>query len=127
MADARAQVIRPIDARSHGHRGWWAFLVHRVSGLALAAFLPLHLLALSTSLAGEGALDAFIRWTDRPLFRVAEWGLAVLLAAHLGGGLRLLVIESGPWRGRRHGLIGWTAAISMLIGIAFGVVLVVSH
>ena len=32
------------DWRARNHPAWWAFLVHRISGLALALFLPLHFL-----------------------------------------------------------------------------------
>ena len=71
---------RRVDARAHHHAAWWAYIVHRVSGVLLAVFLPLHFWALSTALHGDAALDGFLRFTDRPLFRFAEWGLVVLLA-----------------------------------------------
>ena len=48
------------DFRARSHPAWWAFLVHRLSGLALAAFLPLHFWALGQALHGEAALDAFL-------------------------------------------------------------------
>ena len=50
-------------------------LVHRVSGLALAAFLPVHFWALGHGLE----MDGFLRWTEQPLVKLAEWGLVVLL------------------------------------------------
>ena len=37
--------------RNRDHPSYWAFLVHRVSGLALALFLPLHFWALGQALA----------------------------------------------------------------------------
>ena len=47
--------------RAHrNHAGWWAALLHRLSGVALAIFLPLHFLALGTALAGADALDRFL-------------------------------------------------------------------
>lgn len=110
--------------RARGHPGWWAFLVHRLTGIALTLFLPVHFWALSQSLGGEAGLDAFLRFTDTPLFKFGEWGLVVLLTAHLGGGLRLLAIEFGPWRGLRKSWIGAAAAAAMLAGIAFAVALV---
>ncbi len=115
---------RRIDWRARGHAGWWAFLVHRISGIALTLFLPIHFWALSQSLRGEAALESFLRFTDAPLFKFAEWGLVILLTAHLGGGLRLLAIEFLPWRGVRKSWIGITAAGAMLVGIAFGLALV---
>ena len=44
--------MRP-DARARNHPAWWAFLVHRLSGIALALFLPLHFWALGQALAGD--------------------------------------------------------------------------
>jgi fumarate reductase subunit D len=86
------------DWRNRGHPAYWAFVVHRVSGLLLALFLPLHFLALGQALSGEAALDAFLAWTQRPLLKASEIGLVFLLAAHLTGGLRLLLIEFVGWR-----------------------------
>ena len=86
------------DGRNRGHPAYWAFVVHRVSGLLLALFLPLHFLALGQALSGEAALDAFLVWTQRPLLKTSEIALVFLLAAHLTGGLRLLLIEFAGWR-----------------------------
>ena len=30
-----------LDWRARGHGGWWAFALHRLSGVALTLFLPL--------------------------------------------------------------------------------------
>jgi fumarate reductase subunit D len=81
------------------HPAYWAFLVHRISGIALALFLPAHFLALGTAIRGEAALDEFLRWTEQPLVIAAEWVLVILLAAHMAGGLRVLALEFLPWRG----------------------------
>ena len=61
-----------------GHRRnalWIAALVHRVSGLALACFLPLHFLALGLAIDGEARLDGFLKWTANPLPRSPCTGL----------------------------------------------------
>jgi len=67
---------------------WIAALVHRLSGLALAIFLPLHFLALGLAIRGEASLETFLRWSDQPLVKLAEGGLIFLLTVHLLGGLR---------------------------------------
>ena len=48
-------------AQGHKRRGFIAALLHRVSGVALAIFLPMHFLALGTSLHGADALDSLSR------------------------------------------------------------------
>ena len=73
-------------------------LVHRLSGIALALFLPLHFWALGQALQGEAKLESFLRWTDQPLVKASEWAIVLLLAIHLTGGVRILMIEFLPWR-----------------------------
>jgi fumarate reductase subunit D len=112
---------QPIDARARQHAAYWAFLVHRVSGLALAAFLPVHFWALGQALHGEAALEGFLRWTDAPLFKLAEWGLVVLLSLHLMGGVRLLLIEFGTMRGLRKDWIAIGLGASLCTGLMLAV------
>jgi fumarate reductase subunit D len=109
-------------ARQMKHRGdalWIAALVHRISGLALAIFLPFHFLALGLAIDGTARLDGFLRWTDQPLVKIAEGGLVLLLAAHLLGGLRILVIENFAWRDGQKQLATVAAAISLLVAVVF--------
>ena len=80
------------------HPTYWAFVLHRLSGLALALFLPVHLYVLSLAIGEGGALDAFLDWTANPWVKAAEVGLVVLLALHMAGGLRVLAVEFLPWR-----------------------------
>ena len=105
--------------RARSHPGWWAFIVHRVSGIALALFLPVHFLALGTALSGGARLDEFLRWTDRPLVKAAEWILVMLLAAHLAGGLRLLALEFLPWRDWQKTLAALAAGFALAAGLVF--------
>lgn len=110
---------RRNDLRARAHPAYWAFLVHRLSGIALALFLPLHFLALGQSLAGEAALERFIRFTDQPLFKFGEWALVVLLATHMMGGVRLLLIEFGDWSGLRKNWIAGAFGFGAVAGLAF--------
>ena len=105
--------------RSHrNHPGYWAFLLHRLSGVVLALFLPAHFLVLGLAL-DEAALDAAIAWTDRPLVKFGEWGIVVLLAAHLTGGARLLALEFLPWSDAQKTRIAVSLGIALLFGGAF--------
>ena len=107
------------DFRARGHPSYWAFIVHRFSGVALTLFLPVHFWALAQALQGEARLDQFLRWTDQPLVKAGELVLVVLLAAHMGAGLRLLALELLPWRGSHKNLIAVAGAFSIVAGLAF--------
>jgi fumarate reductase subunit D len=105
--------------RLRGHTGYWAFAVHRVSGLALTLFLPLHFWFLGSALRGEAALDEKLRWTEQPLVIASEWLLVVFLAVHLAGGLRVMALELLPWRNWQKTLAALAAAFAFIAGLAF--------
>lgn len=108
-----------MDLRPRSHPTYLAFVVHRVSGLLLALFLPLHFWALGTAITGEARLEGFLRWADNPLVKAAETVLVVLLAAHLAGGLRVLALEFLGWRARQKDLVAASAGIALLAGLVF--------
>ena len=93
---------------------YWAAMVHRVSGIALTLFLPLHFWALSRALE----LDAFLAWTQQPLVKLSEWGIVLALAAHFAGGLRVLALELLPWSARQKTLTAGAAAATLAVGLA---------
>ena len=107
-----------MTARHLSHRHsvlWAAALVHRLSGLALAVFLPLHFLTLGLAIEGEARLESFLRWSDQPLVKLAESGLVFLLLVHMLGGLRLLVIENLAWRDGQKQLATVAAGLSAVV------------
>jgi len=110
--------MRPLG-RGRNHLAWWAFVVHRLSGLGLALFLPVHFWFLGSALQGEAALDARLRWAEQPLVIGGEWLLVILLAAHFAGGLRLLALELLPWRNWQKTLATLAAGFALAAGLAF--------
>jgi fumarate reductase subunit D len=108
-----------LSWRARSHPNYLAFVVHRVSGLLLAVFLPFPFWALGQAINGEAALGGFLRWTESPLLKFAETGLVVLLAAHLAGGIRLLLIEFAGWRNWQKGAVAVTAGFAILAGLLF--------
>ena len=106
------------DYRARAHPAYWAFLVHRISGLVLGLFLPVHFWALGQALQGEAGLGGFLRAADHPLFKFGEWGLVVLLSLHMMGGVRLLLIEFGSWSGPRKNWIAASLGFAIAMGLA---------
>lgn len=104
--------------RSRAHPLWYAYMLHRISGLLLALFLPAHFYMLSLAL-DAAALDAALEWTRHPLTKIAEFGLVFLLAAHFFGGLRLLALEWLPWTPRHKTLAAGAVAASFLVSATF--------
>jgi fumarate reductase subunit D len=108
-----------IDFRARNHPAYWAFAVHRASGVLLALFLPLHFWALGQALRGEAGLDAFLIWSEQPLVKCAELVLVLLLAAHLTGGLRLLALEFLAWRDWQQRLLAAAGGATLAAGLLF--------
>jgi len=105
--------------QSQKHISFIAFIGHRLSGLALAVFLPFHFLVLGLALEQPEQLDGFLKWSDQLLVKIAEWGLVGLLAVHLAFGLRLLMLEYLPWVGQRKNLVWFGGGFALLIALAF--------
>jgi fumarate reductase subunit D len=104
---------------SHKQRGFLAAMLHRLSGIALAIFLPLHFLALGTALNGADSLDAFLQVTRQPVVVAAEFGLVIALSVHMALGLRLLAIEFFDFREKTISVLSACTAAVFAIGLAF--------
>jgi fumarate reductase subunit D len=117
---ASGRTMRANDLRARGHAGFLAFVAHRVSGIVLALFLPVHFFALSQALSDPRALDGFLEWTRRPAVKFAETMLVLALAVHLAGGVRLLFVEFVGWRAEwQKTAIALVAAASLACALLF--------
>ena len=99
---------------------WRAALLHRISGLLLAVFLPVHFLTLGLALEGEAALDEALRWSETLPVKVAEFGLVFVLAVHLAGGVRILWLENFAWRDGQKAFAAVAIGFSLVIALLFG-------
>ena len=111
------QVTRRI--RSRAHAGYAAYLVHRLSGLALAVFLPFHFFVLGKALNGAAGLDDFLVWAANPWVKLGEWLLVSALALHMAGGIRVLAIEFLPWSERQKTFTVLCIAFAIAAGLLF--------
>jgi fumarate reductase subunit D len=108
-----------MKSNAHLKPGFLAAIVHRLSGVALAIFLPMHFLALGTALSGADSLQSFLVLTHSWFVRVAEWGLVTALAVHMALGLRVLAIEWLAVRERSAVVVSSCVAASAAIGVLF--------
>jgi len=95
-------------------------MLHRLSGIALAIFLPLHFLALATALNGANALDSFLALTRNRIVEAAEFGLVAALALHMTLGLRVLAIEFLDFREKTAAIVSVCAAAAPIPVLALG-------
>ncbi len=110
---------RPHNAAYRRDALWLAALIHRLSGILLACFLPLHFLALGLALEGEAKLGQFLKFGEQPIIKIAEGVLVGLLAVHLLGGLRILAVEFGSWQPTQRRLVWLSFAAAVALGLLF--------
>ncbi|MEM6467575.1 MAG: succinate dehydrogenase [Pseudomonadota bacterium] len=104
---------------SRAHPLWLAYVLHRLSGLALALFLPVHFWVLALAMADPERLDGVLMFTEAGVVKLAEFGLVFLLAVHMFGGLRLMALEWLPWSAPQKTLAAGATAVSFLIAGLF--------
>ena len=112
-----ARLARRLDHRTN--LLWLAALVHRLSGLGLAVFLPLHFLTLGLAIDGEARLESYLRWSDSPTVKIGEAVLIFLLVVHALGGLRLLAAENLGWHEGQKRNAALAATIAAAVAVVF--------
>lgn len=86
-----ARLARPGTERAELQR--WAFYLHRISGVALFAFLCLHVADVSLFVVSRDLYDeVHVVYGSVPM-RVAEVGLLFGLLFHTFNGLRLIAVD----------------------------------
>lgn len=104
---------------SHLKPGFLAAMLHRLSGIALAIFLPAHFIALGTALGGADSFQSFLGVTHNGFVRIAEWGLVTALGLHMALGLRVLAIEWLAVQERGAIVVSSCVACSVTVGLLF--------
>lgn len=113
-----------------GRRGVeaWLYVLHRLSGLALLAFLSLHLFITGTRLFGADAWATLLLTTGSPVLHFLEYLVFAAFAFHGLNGIRLLIVELGfgigrpdqpvyPYRGSVHRQRPLMIVTMILIGV----------
>jgi len=120
LRGGRAGSLR-LGARrvEHGASGRLAFLVHRVTGFAIFAFLCLHILDVGLFSISHDTYDAVQRLYGSAPLRVFECGLLFAILFHTGNGLRLLVLDLVPsassWSQR---MLAFVVVVAAAVGLA---------
>ncbi len=86
--------------------GTVAWLLHRLSGVALAVYLIPHFVSVNAARGGPAALDSELAGFASPLFAAAEYVLVLTVAFHLLNGLRIIAIDFLDLS-RRQKLLFW--------------------
>ena len=94
----------------------FAWVLHRLTGLALVAFLLVHLYTLSSVQGGEAAFDQAMKALERPLPKMGELLLLWAILFHGLNGLRLILINVLPRM--NHKIMAYTV-IAVSVAVVF--------
>jgi succinate dehydrogenase / fumarate reductase cytochrome b subunit len=76
------------------------FILHRLSGLALIFYLPIHVFVTSARLRGGTEWESTMATLHHPIFVLGEYLLFIAFAFHALNGLRLALTELGFFVGK---------------------------
>ncbi len=98
--------------------GMFAWMAHRLSGVALVVYLVIHIWGLK-SLTDPDAFNALIAKYHQPIFKVGEFLLLAAVVYHAMNGLRIVLIDFLGWSPNQKKLF-WTLGAVALVLIGVG-------
>ncbi len=81
------------NLRYRWQTGMTAWVLHRLTGLALVLYITMHVWVVSTLQKGSGAFEATMDFVGAPIFRFLEVGLFFCVIYHALNGIRLIAID----------------------------------
>ena len=76
--------------KDSGSRAW---ILHIISGIALVAYLFLHIYSISPLTQGEVAFNNKMQTYSSPFFMVVEWFLFAFVLFHALNGIRIVIVD----------------------------------
>ena len=101
--------------------GMLAWIIQRLTGLALAFFLLAHIFSIHHLVSGPAAFQDELKLYANPFFKMSEIGLGLAIFLHAFNGLRIVAFDWFQFRSReRHRAFLW-AAVALFVLIALPV------
>lgn len=96
--------------RYKGNAGMWTWLLHRVTGLGILAFLIIHVVETAAVVYWPDFYDEALNLYRSPLFRFAELLIFFSVLYHALNGLRIIVQDFWPIAMLHQRRLAWAAA-----------------
>ena len=96
--------------RYKGNAGMWTWLLHRVTGLGILAFLIIHVADTAIVVYNPEFYDHTLDIYRSPLFRVAELAIFFAVVYHALNGLRIIIQDFWPIAMMHQRRLAWAAA-----------------
>ncbi|HYM82954.1 MAG TPA: succinate dehydrogenase, cytochrome b556 subunit [Candidatus Dormibacteraeota bacterium] len=102
--------------RYRGSEGMLAWAFHRISGVAIWAFILLHVLDIWLVGVNPKLYDEVLTFYASPIGRIGETLLGAALLYHALNGLRIIVMDFWPAMTRYHRQL-WYAGWVVFVGV----------
>lgn len=96
----------------------FAWMAHRLSGVALVLYLVVHVWGLR-ALTDRAAFNELIAGYHAPIFKIGEFLLLAAVVYHALNGLRIVLIDFLGWSPKQKSMF-WTLFIVAVVLIAVG-------
>ena len=110
--------LRWFDARGR-QAGSWAFILNRLTALALTFYLALHLIVLKNLTQGAQAYNDFVAFAQGPLIKTGEIILIAAVILHGLNGVRLTLLAFGMGLRHQKALFFLSATATILVSALF--------
>ncbi|MES3630001.1 MAG: succinate dehydrogenase, cytochrome b556 subunit [Longimonas sp.] len=119
-ADSGSAKAVSQDSRFQRYRirtGMFAWMAHRLSGVALVVYLVVHVWGLR-ALTDRAAFNELIAGYHAPIFKIGEFLLLAAVVYHALNGLRIVLIDFLGWSPNQKKLFWSLGAVAVvLIGV----------
>jgi succinate dehydrogenase / fumarate reductase, cytochrome b subunit len=103
------------------HLGYVAWLLNRITGVAITFYLALHIWVIHHLHQGPQGFNKVMGVVSHPVFKLLEIGLIGIILFHAMNGIRLLIVEWGGGTRNHRKLFWWMMAIGVVLFL-FGAV-----
>lgn len=101
--------------------GNWAWILHRITGIALIGYIFLHVYSLSPLTNGEAAFNNAMKAYTTPFFMVLEWLLFAFVLFHSLNGIRIVIVDwaDGARYHKQLYRMSWVLGIILFLAMGF--------
>lgn len=110
---------KPTGTLYRGKTGMWAWVLHRITGVAIFFFLLVHVLDTALVRLSPEAYNEVIATYKTPLIGFAELGLVAAVLYHGFNGLRVILIDFWSKGSKYQVAMFWVVIAVTVVTLAF--------
>jgi len=98
--------------------GMVAFVLHRITGIALTVYIFLHIWTLSAVTEGAEAFNHSLGKYENLMGHIFEYLLLLAVAYHLFNGIRVTVVDFLRFTRQQKRLLAWVIVFTVIVALA---------